>query len=842
LAVSASGKLLLQPVSDQEIVDIIHNCGVNPSNSFLHMVVRQAGGFPGRATMLVETCLGGTHEDFRDFWNGETLARWVRTRFTDLVGKEAIQVLACFAIGGAAGVTTDSVATALQLSRARILQIVSDLALGGAVLDLGSSRFAVVPRSIRPVLVRDHFFGSAAIPKAEFLKDKVAFPETVTTIIEAHTLGGEIPTDELRNLAKTSGTLEAWRALIHSSEENARFVFAEAPSLLRQLSHGFLQTIPGLVIPDLLRLADGDFRPLHSNTDHPLRLLTDWVQSGYPGPEALPRRRRVLDVFREFFGKADGRELALRLLPIAVSPEYQSTEQNPGNRLEFAIRSGCVSVEDLKGIAAFWKEILDDLTCSKFDNWSSILEAAKDWLWPHFGGGARVSDEQRAIIDSSASEILSPLVKLAVNRPGVFRNLAQIAKVHNIEVAFAIDPSFDALFPVEPLHDDNFEKYQSGFPPLISKARALGESWGQNKPEEVVAEICHWIAEAALVGRPWPDMCLVCCDAISTKINAQLPWVRAIVDQGARADLLSPFLRRAIDTNEEGWARSLRECIAIDGYRAEAMELALTHSLVPDEVVDQAIGEASKVRETLRTMVMLRDLSDHVIGKLLDAEDSEVVCDTLEGIWHKLKKSPKAAPWYDKWREATVRYLYDDYCLQGAIHDDPQLRHEWIAYLASASSDNRRIELSDIAPAVAEVTAEERVRLLDGTSPNAKHASPLITALVGDSPDAYGALLRNDNLKKFWVVPLQREPDTAWIAFVGMAICSGISDQTIVDHSRNAISDFAPVPGKYHDEIDVWMSMRGKVDGAVLSVVESCLKEARRELGEWERWERERDL
>ena len=500
MGVRAATCLELQPVSDQDIVDIVRDCVVKPSNSFLHMVVSQASGFPGRAMMLVETCLGGTHEEYRNFWNGETLARWVRTRFTDLIGREAIQVLACFAIGGAAGVTAEAVEKALQLSRAKVLEIVANLALGGVLVDLGTSRIAVVPRSIRAILVRDHFFGSAAIPRADFLQDHVALSDTVTTLVEAYTLGADFPTAELRTLVRESNTLASWRALVHSSDDNAKFVLAEVPSLIRDLARDFLQMVPSLVIPELLRLADGDLRPLHSNPNHPIRLLSDWVKSGYPGRQAFKRRRQVLDAFRELVD--ENTDLAFRLLPIAVSPEYEDMEQNPGNRSEYAIRSGCVSIEDLQCIAESWSEILDALRRVNIEDWKPVLEAAREWLWPHFGGGATVSDEQRAVIDSSASAILSPLVNLAVDRPGVLRDLAQIAEIHKAEISYIIHPSYDALFPREPSYEGGHEERQSEFAALHTKSHALGESWAGNEPAEVVAEISHWIAESAFCGHP----------------------------------------------------------------------------------------------------------------------------------------------------------------------------------------------------------------------------------------------------------------------------------------------------------------------------------------------------
>ena len=156
-------------------------------------------------------------------------------------------------------------------------------------------RLAVVPRSIRPILVRDHFFGNARIPIEVFLNDHLAISEIVTTIANACELGADLSNYELRMLVKKSGSRESWAALINTSKENAQYVFEAKKDLVPYLAVDFLRTVPNLAVRELLRLADGDFRPLHSNTDHPLRKLSDWVKSGFPSRQALQRRKLLFD-------------------------------------------------------------------------------------------------------------------------------------------------------------------------------------------------------------------------------------------------------------------------------------------------------------------------------------------------------------------------------------------------------------------------------------------------------------------------------------------------------------------------------------------------------------------
>ena len=840
LGVRKSSCLELEPISNQAIIDIVRDFGINPSNSFLHMVVWQSNGYPGRAAMLVETCLGGTHEDYDDFWNGETLARWVRTRFADLLGKESIQVLACFAIGGSAGINSDLVARVLQLSRGRVLQIVSELALGGVVVDLSSGRLAVVPGSIRPILVRDYFFGNARIPIDEFLNDQMAYSEIVTTISNSCALGADLPNHDLRTLVKKSDSRQSWAALINTSKENAQYVFEKKKELVPYLARDFLSTVPNLAITQLLCLADGDFRPLHSNTDHPLRQLSDWVKSGFPSSQALLRRKLLFDTFCD--RKNENIDLLLRLLPIFVSPEYVNTEQNPGNRMEFTIRSGCVTVEDLRGIAGFWPDLLECLRSTCFNNWESVLEGTREWLWPHFSGGVQVSDEQREVIHSSATEILGVLTELAENRPGVLRTLDRIASAHSFKLSFEIAESYDVLFPNVPPYNGDDENRQSEFAALIARAHLQGEVWAKVKPNEVIAEISQCIDEAKLTGRPWPDLCLACCEAISSKAGLQIPWLHAILNSDIREDLLYPFMRRAIDANEAGWESTISVCLASEKSLTTAMKLALTHSNCTRALVDQAIAETPKAIETLRTTVMHFDLDDAVVSKLLNSTESAVVAATLEGIWHKLKKSPREASWYEEWRRGVIEHLDDDYCLKGALNDDSRLRHEWLTYLASSKEGKPRLKLDDIKSITYQMSDVERRELIDRIDPAARNAKEMTIALIGTSVERYKKLLGMKNLERVWSAPLQRSPDETWNNFAVEALKRGIRSEAIVGETRLVLSQIGPIPQKCHDEIDAWAASLEFVDPELRPVVELGLVEARREFDHWKRWERERDI
>ena len=396
----------LSTVTSQDIVDIVQEFGVKAANSFLHMLVAQANGSPGRAAMLIESCLGGTKQNFLEFWNGETLARWIRSEFREQIGEEAIQVLACFAIGGDAGIEVDRVAKVLELSRSKVLQCITELACGGVIDQVDSIRVRVLPASIRAVLVRDYFFPPRSIPIEEFLEDDLAFSGTVTNLVNAHSLGARIADYQLRKLVEQANSLEPWRALIHTSEENAIYVLEKNKEDLSRIADDLLASIPQRAIAELLQCSECDNRPLASAPDHPLRQIQKWVSSGYPGREALTRRKIALDILLNLEVPV---ESALKLLPIIVSPVYEKMVQNPGNRYEFSLNSGFVLTSDFEGIRDFWDEILSFLRRTNFSNWAMIIEGVilRINLAASHQRGSRRVDPHRSLLRSASNHSIA---------------------------------------------------------------------------------------------------------------------------------------------------------------------------------------------------------------------------------------------------------------------------------------------------------------------------------------------------------------------------------------------------------------------------------------------------
>ncbi len=790
----------------------------------------------GLAAMLIESCLGGTEKSFSEFWNGETLARWIRSEFREQIGEEAIQVLACFAMGGDAGIEVDRVAKVLELSRSKVLQCITELAYGGVIDQVGSTRVRVLPASIRAVLVRDYFFSPGRIPIEEFLEDDLAFSDTVTNLVNAHSLGAPIGDYQLRKLVEQANSLEPWRALIHTSEENAIYVLEKNKEDLSRIADDLLASIPQRAIAELLQCSECDNRPLASAPDHPLRQIQKWVSSGYPGREALTRRKIALDILLNLEVPV---ESALKLLPIIVSPVYEKMVQNPGNRYEFSINSGFVLTSDFEGIRDFWDEILSFLRRTNFSNWAMIIEGVKAWLRPTSRGDIRMTDEQRNVVYNSACEILPSLVDLAKNHPGVVRAIAELADFHQITLSCKAPQRYNVLFPSAPSYSSGYEQYQLDVEALISKAKDFGEDLANTPPTQVITEIKQWSEEANLIGRPAMDMCSYCCDAISTKANAQIPWVRAILDLAAPPHLIASFLRRAIDLNETGWEQIMKECLVGEKYLTFAMQIALTHPACPSHIVQKAVEQSRNSIETLRQTIAVYPLEDDVLSMLLASENAAIVATTIEGIWYRNRKVPLDVPWFQSWRRGVIECMYDEYYLDNIIDENPLLREDWISYLStSIKARPCPLSLDKLKVHIFHLSDPKRTELLRAIDPTVENARNLVIALVGTSESRFEILLSTAKLENLWSVPFYREPDSVWSSFVIKGLQVGIDARKIISETRDYLTPFGPVPRIYQEEVEAWKTSFDVISPKIKWVAESALREAQEELREWERSER----
>jgi hypothetical protein len=207
---------------------------------------------------------------------------------------------------------------------------------------------------LRFVLVRDVFFkGPASIDITPLLVVATKLGDAALTLIGAKARGAVVPPGLLLQILEQAQSDEAWVAYAWIGTEEANTVLKLHPGMLIKVARASLQKTPGTVIPMLLDAAKEDFRPLHSNTDHPLRLINDWIDNAYPGTgDVLHRRKALLSAIDAYLSKNGNPHVTLRALPAVFSLRFEHHSLDPGYGRTVAF-NGVITLEEVKEVEKF---------------------------------------------------------------------------------------------------------------------------------------------------------------------------------------------------------------------------------------------------------------------------------------------------------------------------------------------------------------------------------------------------------------------------------------------------------------------------------------------------------
>jgi hypothetical protein len=394
LGLSSSRILDLPLLTRDQIVSVVHATGLGGPPGLIREIVDQAEGKPGLAVTLSMICL---KDGVRDIALGDALSRALTTDFQRLVGSTATTVLAACALGGDAGMPLDAVSPLLGLSLVEAHRVAAGLAAGGVISDVAQDqdqvrRLAVRPRALREVLVRDVFFqGAATLPYAPFIAAGLVPAESARALIGAKERGANVPFDLIVELLQKQHSKRALTEFAWSGPREAEWVLSMHPELVRQLAHPLLFRAPELAIPVLLDAAVGDSRPLPQNTDHPLRLIEDWIEDTEPGNiVAIDRRMALLNATVAWITLRNDPDVGTHALAISMNPKFERHSTDPGRGMTVSFRFGPLPIEVLREVFRAWPRVVDALKILGAPHWRHLLDALRPWVYPTMmshGGG-----------------------------------------------------------------------------------------------------------------------------------------------------------------------------------------------------------------------------------------------------------------------------------------------------------------------------------------------------------------------------------------------------------------------------------------------------------------------
>ncbi len=765
----------LDRLTRDEIVQIINVAGLQGPNLLVHEIVNQAEGLPGLAVTLTWLCLQG---DVRRVALGDFLSASVLRFFEPLVGQHASHILAALAVSGDSGLTMQAVAHATGLPLIDIRALLTRLAAGGVIMETSGQRLTVRPPALRHALIRDVFFrGALSLPIEPVLTQITSATETALALIGAQGRGAIISPALLKPLIEQADSQEVWQEYARLGREEVNWLLGQHPELLTTIARPALHHAPEITLPRLLSAAIGDQRPLHANTDHPLRLIQDWVKSAHPGtPAVLQRRRTLLKAVGDWLTSDGDWMVSIQSLQAVLSPEFHDHEVDPGSGNRVTLLSGYVSTDDARAIQEFWPRILNLVTHGEVANWRSIRDMVEMWAYPG-RLNAHISAELNDLMRAFAARMLQDVVAIAERHPGTLHWARQVAEHLDLVLPLPLNAEFETLYP----HRSHNVDWREAEQREAAAVRELAERWSRATPGDTAVQITHIETEAGLADVRWPRYTPWLCSEIAGQVTTPLAWAQAVIEAGCSGELVAPFLRRAYEANEVGWKELALTCLERPPLRSAAITLALTMSQPDEDLLAQVLTQLEGYTEYVRWGGARREIPEHQTRLLLHHPDAAIACAAADGIWHA-SKGRIPDPFRDEWRRVVLRSGADRHWLIEVLGADPELAYHWLqTRFADEDPDFFGVTHERVIEAAVSGLSKEARRALLLQIPDSDRYGfvEVVTPLINGHPALYRDLLSNEQLRWFHLTPLAGTPEGEWLEKALMAVEAGYSPNDI---------------------------------------------------------------
>lgn len=783
LALAKSAVRELELLTRKEMAEVIRGCGIVGPGPLLRELLNQSKGRPGLAVTLCYLCL---RDGTQGLATGLSLFEDVRQTFQQLVGREAVEILASFAVGGSKGMSMQAVAAALGVRLMAVRHSVERLAAGGVLSETYDKLLAVQPDALRHALVSTVFFaGATSLPIQDLL---VAVPmpgATAATLIGAKARGGRVPDEMIRELVLISRDTRVWKEYASLGPEETRWVLRARPDLLSSVAWIALAAVPDLAISRLLQESVGDERPRHAHPDHPLRLLHGWVKDGYPGTgEAVGRRSALLDGILAWHatGAADP-AVCLRAIAIVFDPAFEDQVSDPVDGMVFTIRFGGLLPEEISAVQLLWPQALPLLRACGIADWTALRELIRDSAYPGLSTRGHIAPETYEQMYAFAQQVMGDVVGVADGHPAILSWIADLARRMGWDVPCQVDPIYEILFP-EHDHDDIREGHRQ----QSAAATALADGWATDSPAGIAERLVRYSAMAATVGHEWPRFANHVAQRLADVVAEPVSWARAMIRAGAAYGLVRPLLRSAVIKQSSGWELLWQDCYERAHLRGMAILVLLSESAAPESLLDQALEDVTGLSDAIAQACLCREIPEDRLPQLLNHPDPALPARVAWALWHRNPEGQVPKELWQNWRRVVVEQMEGEHTLKAIFVSDPSIAFDWLTRRVGRPNREPRAwpENEPYATAISQLSKEQRQQLIACLTQET-YPWEIFLLLVGRDPDLHQLLLDRPDLKFHHLEPLRGDPDEAWVSFARMALSAGFSPAEVTEATRGRV-------------------------------------------------------
>lgn len=772
----------MQLMTRDQVVRAVNGAGITGPNVLIREIVNQAQGRVGLAVSLAHACLldGAT-----TLVTGEALRVSLVDALARLVGSEARQVLASFAMGGERGMTLEAVAGFLNMNKATLHSYLTGLAQGGVVEEIAKDglppAYAVSPAALQHGLVREVFFASPRLP-LEPLREQADAPSAASVLIGARLRGARSATSEyLRSLfpSRTAATgsndtstdrhwIEAAKLYAQLGRDEAEWVLERYPSVLLEAPELLLDQAPEPAISRLLTLAVGDKRPLNATPHHPLRVLGDWVED-HPGSveASIHRRRAILDSVGAWLGAGGDVSLGVQALCIAFNPQVHRDEADPGSGNKLTYSMGSISPSEIAQVAELWPRFGQLFGDRSPLEWHHLLNLLRRWAHPQVF--TRHPAEYQRACRRVAGRMLEDFVRLAQGRPIVLLELGEISRTCGVQTNANVDPEIVTLFRRD-LPEAEGEQL-----------RELAITWTQREPSLLAESLASLHREAEASGMRQYRLALACHE-LARNARATLPFARAFLHRELPDALLAPLLNKAAQEQEPGWAAVVDGMMADKRTRSLAVGLALV-SQAPDDIFEKALEHEVELTSCLSTH--FSSIPEPRMSRLLQHPARSVAGAAALQEWRADPHGVVRNRLVDGWRSAVLRIDADshDWLLVEIFRAHADITVRWVLERIRLDETGWMDRHSLMRQAISLLTPRQRMLAVRVVARGGACRRDVMACLVGGDPAIFGRLLRSQAPRDLKLAPLKHGGENPFVPaqLVALAVEAGHSPSAVAN-------------------------------------------------------------
>ena len=631
LQISSSEILHLDLIDADTMIEIIKSTGIAGPDELLYHIRLQADGRPGLAATLSHMCLA---DDDRRALSGEGLVDQLVPQLSRMLDvQDATGLLAPFALGGDAGVRMERVAERLGRSLDDVSGRLAQLAAAGVVMERPNRAVSVEPAPMRWVLVRRVFSpGAGSLSLPPFLDIVENRAKALDTLIGARSRGASIP--DLEKLLERAGSDRLWSGYASLGPAEARYVLDHHPDRLLEVAEQALDQAPETAIPLLLDHVHkaGDGTRQNPLSDDPLEILKKWTtRPSFSRKRWLYRRSTLLRAANRWRHGGGNACTAVRAMCIALSPECEYATTDPGRGRTFSLHFRFFQAQDIEGLTGLWTSALKTL-CDMREMeeveppWRDLLSLVSAWVRHPFDPLGGIPDDARKRAKEFAARMIQDLTNVCRDHPGLQHALKAAGQRAGLNADVALDPDFEMLYPgIDP--DQEVEVMRAGPPD------SMVEAWAHRSPEGLARSLARIETEAELAGVNYPGWSPYLCRRLADDTPDAIAAAEVLMAQRLPADLLAPFVFRAVRVNQPGWPVLVRRCLDEDRFRELGVYVSLTHAAPPQYLLSSALGAAGDYTQAVDTWCLRDDVPQATLRRMFCTTDARVAVAAAIGHW-----------------------------------------------------------------------------------------------------------------------------------------------------------------------------------------------------------------